>query len=330
VKEHPAVSVLVTTYNHVDFVWECLESLAAQTFSNFEVIVTDDASSDGTPDLIATWLSLGKLPARLLRNKTNRGICANRNTALSLATGCLICSLSGDDAYEPDRISRQVACFMKEPPATAVVYSDMRRIDANGRDLGASFLEYHLGKEPPPEGEVFRRLLRRSFVPSPAAMVRRAALDAVGRYDESLFFEDYDMWLRLSRHYSFRYLPGCLVRYRVLATSMSRSRELRPAMLESTARILMSCQAKLATAEPHLLWQLGKIQLLLGRDKEARTQLTKSAEAYASRWRRLAVGALHIPGVCAMARCASWARHMVRRPTRLSIWRRRHLLRSGS
>jgi glycosyltransferase involved in cell wall biosynthesis len=314
----PTVSVLVTTHNHADFVWECLESLASQTFSDFEVIITDDASSDGTADLITAWLALGKLPSRFIRNETNRGICANRNTALSLATGRLVCSLSGDDAYEPDRLAVQVDCFMKEPPATAVVYSDMRRVDAKGRELG-TYLDFYLGKERPPQGDVFRRLLGKSFVPAPATMVRRAALDAVGPYDEGLFFEDYDMWLRLSRHYSFRYLPGCLVRYRVLATSMSRSRESRPAMLESTARILMSCQAHLATAEPLLLWQLGKIQLLLGHDKEARTHLTRSAEAYASRWRQLAVGALHIPGVCAMARCVSWARHMVRRPTRLSI-----------
>jgi glycosyltransferase involved in cell wall biosynthesis len=174
----PKVSVLVTTFNHAPFVRECLDSLTTQSFRDFEIIITDDASSDGTPDLIQAWLDETGSPARFLRNHTNRGICANRNTALSFAGGEFICSLSGDDAYEPERIARQVECFAHQPADTAVVYSDMRMIDAFGRSLHLSYLDYGLGSEKAPENDVFDRLLMGNFMPAPAAMIRRVCLPA--------------------------------------------------------------------------------------------------------------------------------------------------------
>jgi glycosyltransferase involved in cell wall biosynthesis len=316
VTEAPTVSVLVTTYNHANFVRECLDSLLSQTFRDFEVIITDDASSDGTADRIAAWLSEHALPARFLRNETNRGLCANRNTALALARGRFICSLSGDDAYEPERLERQVACLTREPPDVALIYSDMRRVDAGGRALGASYLETELGDEPPPEGDVFVRLMQGCFMPSPAAMVRKSAFDSVGPYDESLFYEDFDMWLRLSHRYRFRYLADRLVRYRVLADSMSRSLSLRPKVLESTARILLSWEGRSAVAESNRLWHLGRIQLLLGRDQTARATLARAARATPGSWRHMLVCALHLPGVCAIARHVARVRHLARHTAR--------------
>jgi hypothetical protein len=297
----PAVSVLVTTYNHAPFVWECLESLAAQTCRDFEIIITDDASSDGTADLIQTWLNERCSSARFLRNRVNRGICANRNTALSFAGGQFLCSLSGDDAYEPERIERQLECFRGQPPDVAVVYSDMRMINARGRDLGMTFLDYHLGMEPPPEGNAFARLLRGSFIPAPAAMIRRSCLDLVGPYDESLFHEDYDMWLRLSARFRFHHLSDCLVRYRILPTSMSHSSDLRPAMSASTLRILQSWQGHCGEAEAALLWSIGLRQIQQHQDSEALRNLTLAAQSRGPRHRFIA-RALQTPGACAAAR----------------------------
>lgn len=311
----PTVSVLVTTYNHAEFVVECLESLAAQTFRDFEVIITDDASNDGTVDRIDAWLAKRRFSARFLRNPVNRGLCANRNTALSLALGRFVSSLSGDDAYEPERLERQVACFLNEPPETVLVYSDMYQVDAKGRDIGISFIEEAFGTKPPPEGDVFRRMLGGCFVPTPAAMVRREALDSVGGYDESLFHEDFDMWLRLSHRYRFRYLPGCLVRYRVLSNSMSHDLRSRPALLESTARILQSWQGRAADGEVDRLWHLGRIQLLLGQDRAALENLAEAVRIGGIAWRRLATIGLRFPGACALARRISWIRHLSRSTT---------------
>jgi glycosyltransferase involved in cell wall biosynthesis len=206
----PAVSVLVTTYRHARFVEEALESLRAQTCSNFETIITDDASNDGTGDIIERWLGRTGFPARFIRNPTNRGICANRNAALDVAQGRFVASLSGDDAYTPDRIERQLACFLEQPSEVAAVYSDAVLMDADSRDLGVSYIADKLGGAPQPDDAgLFRKLLLDDcFLPAPAVMVRRRALDAVGRYDESFYFEDLYMWLELSHRFRFHFLPG--------------------------------------------------------------------------------------------------------------------------
>ena len=297
----PKVSVLVTTYNHAPFVRESLDSLATQSFRDFEIIITDDASTDGTPDLIQRWLDETGTPAHFIRNPINRGICANRNTALSIAQGEFLCSLSGDDAYEPERIARQLECFAHQPPDVAVVYSDMRMVDARGRRLDITFLEYQLGKEPAPENRVFHRLLHGCFIPAPAVMVRRACLNEAGYYDETLFHEDYDMWLRLSALFRFRFLPGRLVRYRVLLTSMSHSPVFRTANLTSTLRVLQSWQGKAGEGDSRLSWNIGRRQIHLHLDLEGLRTLSLAARNLGSKFRLLVV-LLRLPGACSAAR----------------------------
>jgi glycosyltransferase involved in cell wall biosynthesis len=296
----PVVAVLVTTYNHSRFVIECLDSVRAQTFRDFEVVITDDASSDGTAELIQAWLARSGYPARFVRNRTNRGICANRNTALSLTSAPFVCSLSGDDAYEPDRLERQAAFFLDQPAHVAAIYSDMRRVEADGRSAGMFPEPAHAG--PPADGTLFARLLREEWhMPAPATMIRRSALEAVGGYDESLAYEDFDMWLRLSHAYSFRYLPGAVTRYRVLPTSLSRGVSYIPAIRESRVRIFESWSGRAGSDEAHLLKVVGWEQIALGRDADGRRSLALAAASGRAR-DRVAACLVRAPGVCAAVR----------------------------
>ena len=234
----PLVSVLVTTYNHARYVEEALDLLRRQTSQDFEVIITDDASTDGSADVIAAWLARTGYPAQFIRNPNNRGICANRNTALARASGSFVCSLSGDDCYEPDRIERQLACFLAQPESVAAVYSDMSVVDAEGRPHRRSYLDDPLDGAAPPQGDLFVQIIAGNFLPAPAVMLRRSAISDVGGYDETLFTEDFDMWLRLSFRFHFTYLPGRLVRYRALESSMSRSHSNQPLMNKTRTHIL--------------------------------------------------------------------------------------------
>ncbi|HEV7407711.1 MAG TPA: glycosyltransferase [Bradyrhizobium sp.] len=234
----PRVSVLVTTYNQARYVEEALDSLRRQTSREFEVIITDDASTDGSADVIAAWLGRTGYPAQFIRNENNRGICANRNAALARSSGSFVCSLSGDDCYEPDRIERQLACFLAQPESVGAVYSDMSVVDAEGRTARRSYLDYQLGGAAAPHGDLFVRIMAGNFLPAPAVMLRRSAIADVGGYDESLFYEDFDMWLRLSFRFHFTYLPGRLVRYRAHESSMSRDRSNQPLMNKTRTRIL--------------------------------------------------------------------------------------------
>jgi glycosyltransferase involved in cell wall biosynthesis len=228
----------VTTYNHARYVEEALDSLLRQTSRDFEVIIIDDASTDGCADVIEAWLARTGYPAQFIRNRSNRGICANRNAALARASGSFVCSLSGDDCYEPERIERQLDCFQAQSEQVAAVYSDMLLVDSASRPLGGSFLELRLQGAAPPQGEIFARILAGNFLPAPATMVRRSAIDTVGGYDESLSFEDLDMWLRLSFRYRFVYLPGALVRYRQHSGSMSDGPQFQPRIHKSYTKIL--------------------------------------------------------------------------------------------
>jgi len=306
----PPVSLLVTTCNHVGFVDECLASVSVQTTQDFELVITDDASDDGTAERIDAWLAATGRPARFTRNPTRRGLCANRNQALANSHGALVCSLSGDDAFAPDRIERQWRWLSERPAEVAAVVSDAQMIDADGHVLQPSFLRYHLGGEPFPEGDrLFERiLLKGNFMPAPAIMVRRAALEAVGGYDESLFYEDFYMWLELSRRYRFDYLDASLVCYRILPNSMSHGPAHQRSMYESELRILASWLERCGALQPALverLWERGDAAL----DREffdlAQRAYTAAAAASPGAVRRMAALALTWPGV---ASAKSWAR----------------------
>ena len=297
--------MLVTTYRHARFVEECLESLRAQSSRDFEVIITDDASPDGTADRIEAWLDRTGFPARFIRNPVNRGICANRNAALALARGEFICSLSGDDAYLPDRIERQLQVFAEAPKDVAAVYGDALLMDADSQSLSQTYLHAHLGNRPPPADVFSALLVGDNFLPAPAVMVRRSAIADVGGYDEGLFYEDLDMWLRLSHRFRFQYLPGCVMRYRMLADSMSHGAATKPAMLETEFRVFAGWIDRAGDAANALharLWFLAAKQVALGRDDLARRMMTVVA-ATNPRWhRRLAASLAALPGGCSAFR----------------------------
>jgi glycosyltransferase involved in cell wall biosynthesis len=315
------VSVLVTTYNQSPYVEEALDSLRRQTSDDFEVIITDDASTDGCADVIEAWLARTGYPAQFIRNPVNRGICANRNTELARAAGSFVCSLSGDDCYEPERIERQLACFLTQPEHVAAVYSDARIVDSEGEPYGPSFLVSTLRGAPPPQGKLFARLLAGNFIPATAVMARKSAIAAVGGYDESLFFEDIDMWLRLSFRFDFVHLPGQLVRYRVLESSMSNSPPNQPLLHKSHTQILMKWLDADLDAETHLqvlheLLRNGAMQLVFRDTSGAQKTLEIVAARDPRPARRLLARLAMLPGASSAARA-------VRRLVRLRRWLKR-------
>jgi glycosyltransferase involved in cell wall biosynthesis len=294
----PLVSILVITYNHAGFVEEALESLRAQMSATLEVIIIDDASPDGTADVIERWLERTKFPARFVRNTVNQSLCKNLNLGLSLTQGEYVCSLAGDDAYEPDRIAKQVAFFATLPQSVAASYCESIVIDRHGRVKPRPSLREQFGGRPP-QGRIFLRLLQDNFLCAPTVMLRRCALTAVGGYDETLSYEDYDMWLRLSHRYEFAYLPEALVRYRILATSFSHAAAGRRRMRASDAKILGRwLEVDLSHAERDAvvdaLWRLGRTYLYTAEDALAADTFAKVARFDRRPLRRAGAAALQL------------------------------------
>lgn len=204
------VSVVIPCYNAGPYLAEALASVLGQTRAPDEVIVVDDRSTDGSAEVARGH------GVRVLTTPTNSGAAAARNLGAREARGELIAWLDADDVWEPEHLAT-VAPLAERFPEAAVAFSRTRAFGAGASDEWVALI---------PEGrpvDAFRESLGRTIVPQNTAVVRRAALLAVGGYDESLrVAEDYDVWLRLSRRYPFVCTHAVTCRLRRHAEQTSR------------------------------------------------------------------------------------------------------------
>lgn len=219
----PVVSVVVTCYEQAAYVAEALDSVVAQDTDGWELIVTDDASTDGSPEVIRAWAGAGHdLPVTLVLHGENRGLTRTLNEVLPRCRGRYLAYLGGDDRWRPDKLGRLVAALDAAPDA-AVAYSDARTITAEGHLIDPSFLAATAVVHPP-EGRVFERLLEGNFVIASSAVYRTERVREVGGWDPDLPFEDWDLLLHLADRWPFAVDPEALVDYRVHDDSVTRSR----------------------------------------------------------------------------------------------------------
>jgi len=214
----PAVSVIVPAYNTARFISETIESVFAQTFRDYEVIVVNDGSPD-TEDLRA---AIAPYRGRIVYiEQENRGLAGARNTGIRAARAEHVAFLDSDDCWLPTLLEEQLNLLRQEPPAD-LVYSD-----------AAVFGECVSGtprcmERNPSEGPVTLEsiLVERCGVIMPTVVARKQALIQGGLFDEALpAVEDYDLWLRLAYNGArIRYQRRVLARYRLRPDSLSSSR----------------------------------------------------------------------------------------------------------
>jgi hypothetical protein len=201
----PLISAVVPTRNRSVLLREALESAFAVEgrgdLFDLEVIVVDDASTDATAEVAARY------PVRYIRHASNRGLSASRNTGIAASRGRYIAFLDDDDLWLPCRFTGQVEVMESRPDAGLAYSSAVWTID------GAPV---PVPRRRHPSGNVFNTLLAGgNFMVGSVLVVllRRTALDRVGHF-RGAGFEDYDLWLRLARHFSFVHVPGCVAVYR--------------------------------------------------------------------------------------------------------------------
>lgn len=214
----PLVTVMIVCYRHERYVAQALHSAFTQSYRNIELIVTDDASPDGSVGAIREALEDCPFPARFIENSENRGLCATLNQGLASASGSYVALMSADDWMEPHRIERLVELFEALPDDFCLVHSDMFLVDEEG--TGSQRWSGSSGQHV--DEQAFFDLVRGVNFATPSAMYRRAALDAAGPYDEELPAEDFDMLLRLAQRGRFRYVDEPLVSWRHVPSSVSR------------------------------------------------------------------------------------------------------------
>ena len=237
----PLVSVIALCYNHGKFVDECLQSVVNQTYSPIELIIVDDFSEDNSREKILNFCEKN-LFTQYTFNKENLGNCRSFNQGLKIAKGKYIIDLSTDDVLKPDRIREQVEKF-EESEKIGVVTSDAEYIDENSNWLG----NFYQKTEPLKAGKMYDSLLKSSSILPSSMMIRKAILDELGGYDETLAYEDFDFWVRSSRICEYAYVPKILVQQRILAGSHSVSFTLKKnKLIPSTVSV---CQKALLLNE---------------------------------------------------------------------------------
>ena len=206
----PIVSVILTCFNHEDFLVRALEGVRAQTYRPIQLIVTDDASTDSSAHGIARWLATHWPDATFIRHEVNAGVCRTLNEALPYATGEFVTMTSADDWMEPERLDRLVAAFDASRDDVGLVYSGVRLVDSHGKEL--ALLHTEAGSAP--SGWIYREQLAMPIIPTPSAMVRRSVYEILGGFNEADVVEDYDMWLRVCRSFHVQHVPAALVNFR--------------------------------------------------------------------------------------------------------------------
>ncbi len=206
----PAVSVIIPTYNRAELLPQTLDSVAAQTFDDHEIIVVDDGSDDGTRELID---HRGEAIHYLWQ--PNQGVSEARNHALRITRAEYVAFLDSDDAWQPTFLEKAVA-RLRAYPDEALVYSDFVSMDAKGRQLRGH-------RKTPHGGDVTARLFASTFIHTSAVVMRADIIRSAGGFDGRLTHnEDYDLWLRLSLRYRFGLIPEPLCLRRCHPVSLSR------------------------------------------------------------------------------------------------------------
>jgi glycosyltransferase involved in cell wall biosynthesis len=213
----PSVSVVITSYNHKAYLIEAIESVIAQTVRPHEIIVADDASTDGSVDVIREYERKHPGWIKGVYHPRNVGIPRNRNAALRIVTGDYVAVLDGDDRYLPHRIERELEVLAAMPEARCV-YSNVRVIDAEGRILELR------DTEPQPSGDIFVYVASGTFGLMRSLLVDYELFRDVGFMDESFpKYDGFDLTVQLASRASFAYVEEPLTEYREHPASDSKS-----------------------------------------------------------------------------------------------------------
>ena len=208
--KNPKVSVVIPAYNHERYVGEAIQSVLDQTFQDLELIIINDGSTDNTETEIL------KFKDERIRyfSQENRGLSATLNRGIELAQGEYFNFLPSDDAFYPEKIEIQLKIFEGDT-GLGLVFAYPQLVDTEGREIEEDPAAQWAIVPYETKEEIFPALFERNFLSAPAALIKMDCFKKVGFFEESLkYAQDYDMWMKVLKHYDIRLLKKPLVRYR--------------------------------------------------------------------------------------------------------------------
>ena len=210
----PCVSVIVTTFNRKFFLSQTINSILEQSFNDFELIIVDNMSVDGTSDYV---LGIADPRVRYFRNSNNGVIAVNRNYGIGKAKGQYVAFCDDDDLWLMDKLRLQVA-QLKGDPSIAMCYTNAESfvgdVTLSHKMIRRVVYKYH-----------FLQLLRGNFIPNSSVLIRRDIFIKLGLLNEvSSLREDYEMWLRVTFFYAVVGINSSLIRYRMHSSNVGGNR----------------------------------------------------------------------------------------------------------
>ena len=212
-EKYPLVSVVAVCYNHERFVEETLDSIAAQTYPNIELIIIDDCSSDRSVNVIHSWLKRSSISAKFVAHKENSGLINVLNEALSMVNGKYFKPISCDDLLCENYLSMLVPIIEREGEEFAGICCDAKVINSQSEIIHPSYLKSKGIFSFPKKDRQLEWLIDYQF-PAPGMMIRTKCLLEIGGYDPSFEIEDYWLWLRIAENYKWALIDRTMVCYR--------------------------------------------------------------------------------------------------------------------
>lgn len=220
--EQPLVSILVVSYHQGKYIKENLDSLKAQTYTNWELIVADDASPDDSVLQFKNWLKDNNVNAKELFHNKNTGLATILNEAIEICNGKYVKLIAADDFMHPECLEKSVNSLEEKGEEYGMVFTDTYCIDENSNPL-PDFADYNkLGNIP---AEDFRKeLLRGNRIAALTVMMPLKVIKETGKYDSKFLVEDYYRWLKINEKYLIAYIPEKLSYYRWHDNNISKTK----------------------------------------------------------------------------------------------------------
>ncbi len=226
------ISIITPTYNREAFLPAAIESVLAQSYKEFELIIVDDGSTDNSRELINTYAEKDSRVKYLYQENQRQSVA--RNYALSVAKGDFICFLDSDNYWPSDKLEKSIKAFEVYPDAD-IVYGDCITIDEQGNELHRHNMRRYSGR-------IAALLLKDNFISMNTTMTRRKCFNEMGGMSgKRRVADDYDLWLKFSARYRFQYIPEFLAYYRVMENQISSNKKLR---FETNEKIILDFLAE--------------------------------------------------------------------------------------
>jgi len=216
-EDKPLISIIMPTYNRAHLLMRAIKSILKQTFKDFELLIIDDASTDNTEEIVYSFHNPKII---YMKSYKTMGAAAARNKGLKEARGKYIGFQDSDDEWMPDKLHKQLNILQHSSAEVGAVYCAYKRIDVGKNEC--TYLP-NCGIR---EGNIHKDLLDHNFIDLPTTLIKRSCFDRVGFFDPDLpRLQDWELWLRLSKLYDFKFINQVLVNIYVTSDSITANEQ---------------------------------------------------------------------------------------------------------